>query len=239
MSKPIANETSRPLALVVGASRGLGVAIVEELVERGWQVVATVRGNARTALHALAERAGGRIEIETVDIAEREEIVELRWQLAGRRFDLLFVNAGMMPRVNDSTAADISDDEFARLMLTNTLGPLRVLEELECLVPADGIIGVMSSGLGSIARNHAGMWPLYGASKTALNQLVRSFAMRRPNDPRPMVLIAPGWVRTDMGGPSADLSIDQSVPKVVDVITAQRGKAGLAYLDYQGEVVPW
>jgi NAD(P)-dependent dehydrogenase (short-subunit alcohol dehydrogenase family) len=72
-----------------------------------------------------------------------------------------------------------------------------------------------------------------------LNTFMRSFAARHTGDPRALLLIAPGWVRTDMGGPEAPLSIDDSIPNVVDTIAAQTGKSGLQYLDYLGRTVPW
>jgi NAD(P)-dependent dehydrogenase (short-subunit alcohol dehydrogenase family) len=97
----------------------------------------------------------------------------------------------------------------------------------------------MSSGLGSVANNIAGGWEVYRASKAALNTLMRSFAARHSDDPRALVIIAPGWVRTDMGGPNAVLGIEESIPRVVDVISDQSGKRGLRYLDYRGLEVPW
>ncbi len=224
-------------ALIIGASRGLGLALVEEYLSRGWHVVATVRGSA-TPLHALANANRGRLEIETVDIVEPDQVAALRRRLDGQKFDLLFVNAGVSNRP-DETVGDISTDEFIRVMVTNTLSPMRVIETLQDLVPPSGTIGVMSSGLGSVADNDRGGWEVYRASKAGLNTLMRSFAARRDGDPRAMVIIAPGWVRTDMGGPNASLGIEDSIPRVVDTITSRSGKAGLSYLDYRGQTVRW
>jgi NAD(P)-dependent dehydrogenase (short-subunit alcohol dehydrogenase family) len=97
----------------------------------------------------------------------------------------------------------------------------------------------MSSGLGSVANNTNGAFDLYRGSKAALNTYMRSFAARHSQSPRAMAVIAPGWVRTDLGGPAAPLGVEDSVPKVVDVLTAIQGKAGLQYLDYMGRTVPW
>jgi hypothetical protein len=68
---------------------------------------------------------------------------------------------------------------------------------------------------------------------------MRSFAARHTGDPRSLLLIAPGWVRTEMGGAEAPLDISESIPRVVDTIQSRRGHAGLRYLDYRGQTVPW
>ena len=225
-------------ALIVGASRGLGLALAEEYLRRGWHVVATVRGHTHTTLHALAAGSEGRLEIETVDIVEQDQVTALRQRLAARRFDLLFVNAGVANGPAE-TISNTTTDDFIRVMVTNTLSPMRVIEAFESLVPPTGTIGVMSSGLGSVADNERGGWEVYRASKAGLNTLMRSFAARRAGDPRALVIMCPGWVRTDMGGPDASLDIEDSIPRVVDTLSSQSGRAGLRYLDYLGHTVRW
>ena len=222
-------------ALIIGASRGLGLAMAEEYLNRGWRVVATVRGPGRTALHGLSS---DRLEIETVDIADEAQITALGGRLSGRRFDLLFVNAGVTNDPEECIGA-VSTEEFVRVMVTNALGPMRVVETLADLVRPGGTIGVMSSGLGSIADNRSGGWEVYRGSKAALNMYLRSFAIRYGLDRLTYLIVAPGWVRTDMGGADASLSIDESIPRVVDTITAQSGRPGLRYVDYRGQTVPW
>ena len=200
--------------------------------------MATVRGADRTALHDLRESAGGKLEIEHVDINEPDQVEALRERLAGRTFDLLFVNAGVA-NGREETPVDVTTEEFNRLMVTNALSPMRVIEALEGLVDPDGTIAVMSSGQGSVANNERGGFEIYRASKSALNQLMRSYAARHRDDPRALLLMAPGWVKTDLGGPGARLTIDESIPGLIDTVDAQRGRAGLQYLDYQGQTVAW
>jgi NAD(P)-dependent dehydrogenase (short-subunit alcohol dehydrogenase family) len=210
-----------------------------EFLKRGWTVVGTVRGGARTGLHDLADDHPGLIEIECLDINEPEQIGALRDRLSGRRFDILFHNAGTANAKREDTIADISTEDYARVMVTNALSPMRVIEGLQDLVPADGLIGVMSSGQGSVGANERGGHEIYRGSKAALNQFMRGYAARHAGSPRALVLMAPGWIRTDLGGPNAPFGVEEAIPKVVDVLLSQRGKPGLRYLDREGRAVPW
>jgi NAD(P)-dependent dehydrogenase (short-subunit alcohol dehydrogenase family) len=97
----------------------------------------------------------------------------------------------------------------------------------------------MSSGQGSIANNERGGFEIYRASKSALNQLMRSYAARHHDTKRTLLLMAPGWVKTDLGGPDARLTIGESIPELVTTIDAHRGRSGLQYLDYIGRTVAW
>ena len=197
------DSKSEKRLLLFGASRGLGLAIAEEYLKRGWRVVATARKETGTALHALAGKADGRLEVEVVDIADPAQVAALRGRLASERFDLLFVNAGV---TNDDreTIADISTEEFVRVMVTNALSPMRIVEAFQDLVPPNGAVAIMSSGQGSVSNNETGGHEVYRASKAALNTLMRSFAARHRDDPRTLLLLAPGWVRTDWAAPRRD-----------------------------------
>jgi NAD(P)-dependent dehydrogenase (short-subunit alcohol dehydrogenase family) len=224
--------------LLIGASRGLGLAVAAEYVDRGSHVVATVRGEGRSALHELQDSAGDQLEIEHLDINAPEQLRALRGRLGPHRFDLLFVNAGVTSD-QDVTTADVTTEEFTRLMVTNALSPMRVIESLGDLVEPTGTIGIMSSGQGSIANNERGGFEIYRASKSALNQLMRSYAVRRREDNRTLLLMAPGWVKTELGGPGARLTVGESISSLVTTIDAQHGRSGLQYLDYLGETVAW
>lgn len=222
--------------LLIGASRGLGFALAEEYLKRGWQVVATERNSTTSKLHDLLGSAEDRLEIETLDINYPDQVTALRARLASRKFDMLFVNAGIGIR---KMIAEVSTDEFVRMMVTNALSPMRIVESMQDLVLPTGTIGIMSSGQGSITNNENGHYEIYRGSKTALNMFMRSFAARHADDPRTLLLMAPGWVRTDLGGPQARLSIEESIPNLANTMDAQAGKAGLQYLNYLGQTVPW
>jgi NAD(P)-dependent dehydrogenase (short-subunit alcohol dehydrogenase family) len=232
------DTTRQKTLLLIGASRGLGFAMVEEYLKRGWRVIATGREGSMDKLHQAANAARGALEVETVDITIPEQVVALRGRLEGRQLDVLFVNAGV--KNNDGeTIADVSTGEFVRVMVTNALSPMRVVEAFHDLVLPAGTIGVMSSGQGSLTNNTNGNYEVYRGSKAALNMFMRSFAARHQSDARTLLLMAPGWVRTDMGGPEARLSIEESIPNLVATMEAYEGRSGLHYLDYLGRVVPW
>jgi NAD(P)-dependent dehydrogenase (short-subunit alcohol dehydrogenase family) len=224
--------------VVVGASRGLGLALAEAYLDRGARVVATVRGDAPVALQQLQSRTDGRLKTEIVDVTDREGLKQLRKRLDARRFDVVFVNAGICTDI-DRTAAEIQPGNFVRMMLTNVLGAMQTVEILYDLLTPIGTIAIMSSGLGSVSENSTGAWGTYAATKAALNMMMRGFASRHQGDGHAMVLMAPGWVRTEMGGAGASLGIEDSIPRVVDTVAAQSGRAGLRYLDYQGRTVGW
>lgn len=235
----MAAKSTNGSILIIGASRGLGHAMAAEFLEKGWQVIGTVRGEKRTLLHDLADENPGRVEIAHLDITVPEQIAALHDRFAARRFDILFVNAGTANTHQGDTIADVSTQEFAEVMVTNALGPMRVIEALQDLVTATGLIGVMSSGQGSVGNNENGGREVYRASKAALNQCMRSYAARHADEQRALLLMAPGWIRTDLGGPDARFSMEETVPDIVDVIIGKQDKPGLEYLDRFGEVVTW
>jgi NAD(P)-dependent dehydrogenase (short-subunit alcohol dehydrogenase family) len=224
-------------ALIIGTSRGLGLRLVRQHRERGFRVVATVR-DARAVPEAF--RGDDGIEIEQLDVTHQAEIDALAQRLAGRRFDLLFVNAGVAnPRPAETPIGDISTDEFVRLMVTNALGPIRCLEACAPLVRERGTMAVMSSGLGSVANNTRGGWEAYRASKAALNTLLRSFAVRHEGRGQTILAVSPGWSKTEMGGLDAPLAPDESVRGVMNTLAAFEGTGEHAFVDYRGERVPW
>jgi NAD(P)-dependent dehydrogenase (short-subunit alcohol dehydrogenase family) len=222
-------------ALIIGASRGLGLGLTRQLLAGGWEVVATKRAEA-PELAALQQKNPG-LAVETVDIDHPAEVKALATRLGGKKFDLLFLNAGVSTDPAKPLAA-VADAEITRLLFTNAINPVRAAEALAPLVQPSGTIGFMTSILGSIARCEGG-FELYRVSKTALNMAVRCFATHPENKTRTILLLHPGWVRTDMGGPRAPLDVETSTKGLAATITRHHGKGGVAYLDYQGDVLPW
>jgi len=217
-----------PTALVIGASRGLGLGLVRELAGRGWAVTGTVRSAAD---RAAVEAAGASAAI--ADITDPGAIAAL----PVAQLDLLFINAGVSgPKHQD--AGQATADEVGALFLTNALAPVAAARILLDRIAPGGVLAFMTSTMGSVAGNDRGDMELYRASKAALNSLTRGMAAKLG---RPLTVLSlhPGWVRTDMGGSGADLDVETSVHGLVDVILARRGTPGSAFLDYSGAELPW
>ena len=231
--------TDNRTALVVGASRGLGLGLAAELKSRGWHVVATVRDQAgERRLRDLAAKPGGQITFENVDINDDAAVAGLRRRLDRQLFDLLFVNAGIALEPDD--AAHTSRDAAAEIFLTNAVAPIRLARAfVDRVRDGSGIIAFMSSGLGSVADKTDSYGELYSASKAALNSLSRSFAAALGRRRITVLAVAPGWVRTDMGGPSASLSVEESTRGIVDVLEARAGTGRHGFVDYRGREVAW
>ena len=224
--------------LIIGASRGLGHAMAAEFAGRGWRVLGTVRAPG-TLLHSLAAERPDRVETETLDMTDHARILAVRDRLSSRRFDIVFINGGVANRTPQATLAEVSTEDFVHVMATNVLGVMRAVEAFGELARPGGVIGAMSSGQGSIANNVNGTNDVYRASKAALNQSMASYAGRRASDGQALVLIAPGWIRTALGGSNAPFSVEDAMPQIVDVLIAQQGVAGLRFLDRNGRTVPW
>ena len=221
--------------LIIGASRGLGLGLAGEFAAQGWAVTATVRSAAQQApLQALPG-----VRVEQLEMTDPDSLAQLAGRLSGQSFDVIFVNAGVAGPDHHSTV-QATADEMGQLFLTNAVAPLRVAERLLPNLAADhGVIVFMSSILGSIETGAGMGMPLYGASKAALNHLVQCFVRNQDNPKLGIVLMHPGWVRTDMGGDNAPLDIDSSCKGMVEQVSAAVGQPGLRYQDYEGNPLPW
>jgi NAD(P)-dependent dehydrogenase (short-subunit alcohol dehydrogenase family) len=223
-------------ALIVGASRGLGLGLARELASRGYLVTATARNlDKAPGLRDLP----GPARLETVDIDDAAAVDALARRMGGERFDVIFINAGVSgPKENSADTATTA--EIGRLFATNAVSPIRLARKLVGnLVPGKGIIAFMTSIMGSIEGNTSGGMELYRASKAALNSMIKSFVAGLDGKDVTVIAMHPGWVKTDMGGAEAPLDVGTSVRGIADQLEKRAGKGGLAFVDYQGEALPW
>lgn len=227
--------TQHKNALIIGASRGLGLGLVEQLCNDGWSVTATVRDPKRSSdLTAL-----NTVTVETLDIDKPEQLNSLAERLAGQQFDLIYINAGVLgPSHQSATAA--TAEELGALFLTNVSAPIRLAEKFVGQIrQGSGVLAFMSSALGSVSNPEGNELALYKASKAALNSLTNSFVCSLP-DNRPTVLsLHPGWVKTEMGGANAEIDVATSCSGLVAQIERFSGKGGHHFIDYKGQSISW
>jgi len=221
-------------ALIIGASRGLGLGLAKELLGRGWQVTATVRGVAKST---GLEDFHAQVTMDVVDINDLDTVAPFVTRALDHQYDVVFINAGISGP-ETKTAADVTPDEIAHLFMTNAIAPVRLAEMLLPAVKPDGVLAFMSSILGSVSLA-SGYAPLYSASKAALNSLTKAFVAGLKRKDLTVLTLHPGWVRTDMGGANADIDVETSVRGLADVLEKKLGAGGHEYLDYTGKTLPW
>ena len=216
---------------ILGASRGIGLGLVKTFLERGWDVVASERSRSEE-LHALECDA---LRIVTADVTDPESYTDLG--LSSSQIDTVIINAGI-GGASHQDSAQATVDEVAHVMMTNAFGPASAAKALLPAIRDGGTLGFMSSLMGSI-EDSSGGFELYRTSKVALNMLAKGIAEQNAS-PREIEVLAlhPGWVQTDMGGPNATLTIEESVNGLANVIEAA-GDGGFRFVDYSGKEIPF
>jgi NAD(P)-dependent dehydrogenase (short-subunit alcohol dehydrogenase family) len=215
--------------LVTGAGRGIGLEFARQYAGEGWQVIATARGEA-PELDALGVR------VEKLDMRDFAA-VEAFARRAGRApLDRLIANAGMTagPRIDSAAEAEAALEVLA----VNAVAPTLLARLLApAVAAAGGRMAAITSRMGSIADSSGG-YLAYRASKAALN--AAWYALARELGPRvPILLLHPGWVQTDMGGPNAQVPAEQSVAGMRRVLEAMPAGDSGAFLDFRGNPIPW
>ena len=227
--------------VITGASRGIGLELTRQHLARGDEVLATCR--SETPPPALRDLAGPRLSVAALDVT-RPESIERAASDAGP-LDLLWSNAGVYPGspgtgVREGAVGTLRSEDGLAVLATNTVGAILVAQAFLPGLRAGRRprLVALSSGYGSLALNRGTPY-WYGASKAALNMLHRSLA----SDPAArgviVVVLSPGWSRTDMGGPNATTPVPETVRGMLRVADALTPEQNGSFLDWRGDTVPW
>ena len=221
-----------PTALILGASRGIGREFVRQLLAERWKVYATARDDA-----ALAALKVDGAEAIRLDVERPESLAGLGWQLDGVKLDLAVYVAGVFGPKERASVPPTAQD-FDHVMHTNVLGAMQAIPMIAPMVQAaGGKFAFISSGMGSIGEVTGSDGWVYRASKAALNMAIKSASFDYPG--AIFVALDPGWVRTDMGGPNASITVDESVRGLRQVIGSLGAADSGTYRSRNGRQLDW
>ena len=230
-----------PAVLITGASRGLGFELAKQYAVEGWRVIACCRKpEDAIALKKLAPSARDMVSVVAMDVADNDTVRNAVLTLKDVVVDILINSAGIAGVPQQSTG-QIDYASWARVLDVNTMGPLRVLEAFtDNLARSERrLVVTITSGMGSLADNTSGGSIAYRSSKAAVNMVMRSAAIDLAPRGITCVLINPGWVKTDMGGPDATLSPQQSVSAMRRLIETLGPNDSGKFYNYDGREYPW
>jgi len=226
-----------PTLFITGANRGLGLEYARQYAADGWRVLATCREPAKAAALAALD---GDVHIHTLDVSDHGQIQALAKTLRKEKIDLLLNNAGIYgPR--PSKLGGIDYDAWQEVMWVNVMSPLKVCECFRSHVAAGTLkkIAIMSSKMGSMGDNDSGASYVYRSSKAALNAAMKSLSVDLSPRDISVVILHPGWVSTDMGGPSGLIAAPESVTGLRQVIDGLSMATTGRFYNYDGSEIPW
>ncbi|OYQ34227.1 short-chain dehydrogenase [Niveispirillum lacus] len=225
-----------PTVVITGANRGIGLEFARQYSADGWSVIATIRDLAQPG--GLSELPG--VELQALSVDDPASIAAFGTALAGRSIDLLINNAGIMgPDLPAQSRNGIDAEGWLLAMKVNALAPLLIAQALKPLMAAGAKVATVSSQLGSITENETGGMYAYRASKAAINMGNRSLAADWRDDGVTCIVLHPGWVQTDMGGPKAPVVPADSVAGMRRIIAAATASDSGAFFAFDGRRIPW
>ncbi len=227
--------------LITGASRGIGLEFARQYAADGWRVHACCREPGKAdGLKQIADASDDRVAVHRLDVTDPAAIRTLARELGSGSIDVLVNNAGVYGPERQPFG-DMDESEWMRVLQVNTIAPLKVSEALVEHVASSRrkTIAVVSSLMGSIDDNGSGGYYIYRSSKAAANIVTKSMAVDLRSRGILAVVLHPGWVRTDMGGPSATTSPEESVAGMRKVLGALTPADSGRFFDYRGHALPW
>lgn len=227
--------------LITGASRGIGLEFVKFYAERGARVYACCRQpESARDLAALAARSGGLVQVQPLDVTNERQVANLKAVLGDTPVDILINNAGIYGQ-DDARFGNTDVEAWLQAFRVNTIAPVKIAEALVENVARGTrrVMAFLSSKMGSIDDNGSGGSYVYRTSKTALNMAVKSMSIDLAPRGIAVVALHPGWVLTDMGGPSAEIDTATSVSGMARVLDGLDAANSGRFYEYDGSVIPW
>ena len=231
-----------PTVLITGASRGLGLEFVRQYDADGWRVIAGCRNpHAAQELSAIASASGDQVSVHRLDVEDLPGVDRLATELVDVPVDVLINNAGSAGSRTAAVFGQSNFDDWLTMFRVNVMGPMKVSEAFAANLEAGTgkAIATVSSQLGSMALNTTGGIYAYRATKAAVNAVMRSLSIDLASRSLKVVILHPGWVKTDMGGPQAPIESVTSVGGMRTVIARLTANTSGQFFMYDGTSLPW
>lgn len=227
--------------LITGASRGIGLEMVRYGMEKGWQVLACCRHPQQAdKLLSMAQLSNGCVSVYVADMAELATIQALAYELRNESIDMLINNAGVYGSERNSFG-QVDAQDWVETFKVNTIAPLKMSEAFieQLCMGHNKVIACLSSKMGSMDDNTSGGSYIYRSSKAALNAIVKSLSIDLAEREIKCVVLHPGWVKTEMGGPNAEITTKECVSKIFDTLLSLKRKDSGRFIDIDGTDIAW
>ena len=227
--------------LITGCSRGIGLQMVKMAVLQRWRVFACCRNPQQAAkLMEVAQMSAGLVSVHILDLSEPATIQALAYELRNEPLDMLINNAGVYGSLNNQWGA-VDTADWQKTFAINTIAPYQVSQAFlpNLHMGEKKLIAMLSSKMGSMSDNTSGGCYIYRSSKAALNSVVKSMSVDLSEYGITILAMHPGWVKTDMGGPNAEISTRESVQQLFDSMQRATSADSGQFLDIDGCIIPW
>ena len=227
--------------LITGANRGIGLEMVRYSMQQGWRVFACCR-NPHNAdkLFNIAKLSNGQISVHIADMQELSTLQALSYELRNDPIDILMNNAGIYGS-DKNKFGSVDVESWVQTFKVNSIAPLKMVEAFseQLQMGSRKLVACMSSKMGSMADNGYGNSYIYRSSKAALNAVVKSLSIDLKALGVISVALHPGWVKTEMGGPDAEISASECVEQLFNHLSLLTLEDSGRFIDIDGSDIPW
>jgi short-subunit dehydrogenase len=215
------------------------IEFVKQLLKQDYEIIATCRNPSQASDLQQLQIIYNNLSMLKLDVTNIKDIQDVKQQIGDKPIDLFISNVGISVK-KEPSLGNVDIQDYQNHFLTNAISPIKLLATF-----AENIIAsnekkfiALSSRMGSISDNSSGGYYAYRGSKAALNAMLYSAAVDLRNHGVKVLLLHPGWVKTDMGGQNAQLEVSDSVSSLLEIINSDEYKTG-SYVSFNGQEIAW
>jgi len=227
--------------LITGSNKGIGFELTKVFLENNWHTIACCRNPEKAhELNKIAKDSKN-IEIQELDVSNFAQIDNLSKKLENEKIDILLNNAGIYGDPTGQYFGELNYESWSEAFLVNAMAPIKMAESFYPHVSNSEkkMIATVTSMMGSITLNTDGQEVIYRSSKNAANMAYICLANKLRNDKITVLVLHPGWVKTDMGGEKAPILPEESAKGLLKVMLDADINDSGTFFSYTGDILPW